>query len=146
MAAQSLFGKRQSTTEVTHTHRHLGFSPRRALLFRLIEVTLSSQMNSLPFHLHVWSTRSCMDELENCANRYYHLEEIALDEINLGKDCELIPVAHYTRVNRERGRGELSRKLVCVSGNDDTNEFTEILSIPSESDTRRRIVFQGEGD
>ena len=39
-----------------------------------------------------------MDELENCSNRYYHLEEISLDEIDLGRDTELIPVAHYTRV------------------------------------------------
>jgi len=65
---------------------------------RLIEVTLSNQINPLPFHLHIWLNRSCMDELENCSNRYYHLEEIAFDEINLGKDSELIPVAHYTRV------------------------------------------------
>lgn len=67
-------------------------------LFRLIEVTLSSQLNSLPFHLHIWSNRLCMDELENCSNRYYHLEEISSDEIDLGKDSELIPVAHYTKV------------------------------------------------
>jgi hypothetical protein len=39
-----------------------------------------------------------MDELENCSNRYYHLEEISNDEIDLGKDSELIPVAHYTKV------------------------------------------------
>ncbi len=65
---------------------------------RLIEVTLSSQINPLPFHLHIWSNRSCMDELDNCSNRYYHLEEILKDEIDLGKDCELIPVAHYTKV------------------------------------------------
>jgi hypothetical protein len=39
-----------------------------------------------------------MDELDNCSNRYYHLEEILKDEIDLGKDCELIPVAHYTKV------------------------------------------------
>lgn len=64
----------------------------------MIEVTLSGQTNSLPFHLHIWSDRSCMDELENCSNRYYHLEEISRDEIDLGKDTELIPVAHYTRV------------------------------------------------
>lgn len=66
---------------------------------RLIEVTLSSQINLLPFHLHVWSNRSCMDELDNCSNRYYHLEETLKDEIDLGKDCELIPVAHYTKEN-----------------------------------------------
>ncbi|CAF4818426.1 unnamed protein product, partial [Rotaria socialis] len=66
---------------------------------RLIEVTLSSQLNSLPFHLHIWSNRSCMDELENCSNRYYHLEEISNDEIDLEKDSELIPVAHYTKEN-----------------------------------------------
>lgn len=40
-----------------------------------------------------------MDELENSSNRYYHLEEISNDEINLEKDSELIPVAHYTKVN-----------------------------------------------
>ncbi len=40
-----------------------------------------------------------MDELENCSNRYYHLEEISIDEIDLGKESELIPVAHYTKVN-----------------------------------------------
>lgn len=67
--------------------------------FRLIEVTLSNQMNSLPFHLHIWSNRSCMDELENCSNRYYHLEEIANDEVDIEKDSELIPVAHYTKVS-----------------------------------------------
>ncbi|CAF0790082.1 unnamed protein product [Adineta ricciae] len=66
---------------------------------RLIEVTLSGQMNSLPFHLHIWSDRSCTDELENCSNRYYHLEEVSPDEIDLGKDTELIPVAHYTKEN-----------------------------------------------
>ncbi len=68
------------------------------LLFRLIEVTLSSQINPLPFHLHIWTNRSYMDELENCSNRYYHLEEISSDEIDLGKESELIPVAHYTKV------------------------------------------------
>lgn len=56
-------------------------------------------MNSLPFHLHIWSNRSCMDELENCSNRYYHLEEIANDEVDIEKDSELIPVAHYTKVS-----------------------------------------------
>jgi hypothetical protein len=40
-----------------------------------------------------------MDELDNCSNRYYHLEETLKDEIDLGKDCELIPVAHYTKVS-----------------------------------------------
>ncbi len=66
----------------------------------MIEVTLSGQINSLPFHLHIWSDRSCMDELDNCSNRYYHLEEISPDEIDLGKDTELIPVAHYTKVTQ----------------------------------------------
>lgn len=66
---------------------------------RLIEVTLSNQINSLPFHLHICLNRSCMDELDNSSNRYYHLEEISSDDIDLGKDCELIPVAHYTRVS-----------------------------------------------
>ena len=40
-----------------------------------------------------------MDELDNSSNRYYHLEEISPDDVDLGKDCELIPVAHYTRVS-----------------------------------------------
>ena len=66
--------------------------------FRLIEVSLANQINPLPFHLHIWSNRSSMDELENCSNRYYHLEEISPEEIDLGKDAELIPVAHYTKV------------------------------------------------
>ena len=69
---------------------------------RLIEVSLANQINPLPFHLHIWSNRSSMDELENCSNRYYHLEEISPDEIDLGKEAELIPVAHYTKVMSRR--------------------------------------------
>ena len=65
---------------------------------RLTEVTLSSQTNPLPFRLHIWPNRSCTDELENSSNRYYHVEEILLDETDLGKEIELIPVAHYTKV------------------------------------------------
>jgi hypothetical protein len=64
------------------------------LFVRLIEVTLSSQMNLLPFHLHIWSNRSCMDELDNSSSRYYHLQEILKDEVDLRKDCKLIPVGH----------------------------------------------------
>jgi hypothetical protein len=30
-----------------------------------------------------------MDELENCSNHYYHLEEISTDEIDFGKVSEL---------------------------------------------------------
>ena len=110
-------------------------------MFRLIEVTLSSQINPLPFHLHIWPTRLCMDELENCSNRYYHLEEISLDEIDLGKDCELIPVAHYTKVMEkflEEKRFLFEKFLLgkCYS-----NKFTKIFSISSESDSCKQIIF-----
>jgi hypothetical protein len=55
-----------------------------------------------------------MDELDNCSNRYYHLEEILKDEIDLGKDCELIPVAHYTKVidNFQFWKEEFQNKFI----------------------------------
>jgi hypothetical protein len=31
-----------------------------------------------------------MDELENCSDRYYHLEKISTNEIDFGKESELI--------------------------------------------------------
>jgi hypothetical protein len=34
------------------------------------------------------------------SNRYYHLEEILTDEVDLRKDCELIPFGHYSKVIR----------------------------------------------
>ena len=94
--------ERKSTTEVTSSAER----PSRtddghvSLDCRLTEVTLSSQTNPLPFRLHIWPNRSCTDELENGSNRYYHVEEILLDETDLGKEIELIPVAHYTKVRR----------------------------------------------
>ena len=99
MIIQHLFWEWQSTMEVHHQHRHFE-EIFVFFLFRLIEITLSSQMYLLPFHLHIWSNRSCMDELDNSSNRYYYLEEILKDEVDLGKDCELIPVAHYAKVIR----------------------------------------------
>lgn len=65
---------------------------------RLIEVSLANQINPLPFHLRICSNRSSIDEIENNSNRFYHFEEISPDEIEIGKDAELIPVAHYTKV------------------------------------------------
>ncbi len=68
------------------------------VLCRLTEVTLSSQINPLQFHLHIWSNQSYIDELENCSHRYYHSEEISTDEIDFGKESELLPVAHKTQL------------------------------------------------
>jgi hypothetical protein len=70
-----------------------------------------------------------MDELENCSNRYYHLEEISSDEIDLGKECELIPVAHYTKVIFLF----FFFKLIFSNslGKCHSNQFTKIFSISS---------------
>lgn len=65
----------------------------------MIEVSLANQINPLPFHLRICSNRSSIDEIENNSNRFYHFEEISPDEIEIGKDAELIPVAHYTKEN-----------------------------------------------
>jgi hypothetical protein len=59
---------------------------------------LSSQMNPLPFHLHIWSNQLYINELKNYSNGYYHLEQIFTNEIDLEKESELIPVAHNTTI------------------------------------------------
>ena len=111
MDTDDLLPERKPTTQVAEIDLFLvEVNLGDILLFRLIEVTLSNQINPLPFHLQIWSNRSCMDELENCSNRYYHLEEISVDEIDLGKDTELIPVAHYTKVI-----GSRSNEVDCIS-------------------------------
>ena len=78
-----------------------------------------------------------MDELDNSSNRYYHLEEISPDDIDLEKDCELIPVAHYTRVSSRSSDSTVEIIENCFSGKYHSDQLAKILSISSQSDTRK---------
>ncbi|CAF0851576.1 unnamed protein product [Adineta steineri] len=65
---------------------------------RIIELISYNQINP-PFRLRICPDESSMDEYTNCANHFYHLEEIIHDDIDYTKESTLIPVAHYTKEN-----------------------------------------------
>ena len=76
----------------------LAFKKPEYILFRIIELTLTNELN-LPFRLRICSNELSIDKFDNCENRHYHLEEIAYEENDYNKDALLIPVAHYIKVN-----------------------------------------------